>query len=236
MRNLLLLLVPFLILSCTKKDVKLPLLAEKGIHEMHNHSQVWFFLKIENNDTIVAVNRKNTISTTHWIFNIDKRLQLKTIIPSIVTLQDKHANSIHSKEGMHNYFSYADTLTDKLSFFEFDKVLYKTDSLLSKSYIKTLYNEYKNYNNINLTINPHNVWINDSKIDKSEFKSTLLEFIDFFSEGKQTLLHLNFNQNNSYQDYLYYKTMLGAISNKSILINPLEFIFDQNKVPDCGCE
>ena len=182
------------------------------------------------------VNRKNTISTTHWIFNIDKRLRLRTIIPSIVKLQDKHANSIHSKEGMHNYFSYADTLSSKLSFFEFDNVIYLTDSLLSKSFIKTNSENYINYNNINLTINPHNVWINDAKIEKSEFKSTLVEFIDFSSEGQQTQLHLNFNQNNLYQDYLYYKTMILNISNESILVNPLEFIFDPQKVPDCGCE
>lgn len=236
MRKLAMLLVSLIILSCAKKDVKLPTLAEKGIQELHNHSQVWFFFKLENNDTIAKVNRKNTISTTHWIFNIDKRLPLKSIVPSIIILQDKHANSIHSKEGMHNYFSYADTVTNKLSFLEFDKVIYKTDSLLSKSYIKTHYKSYKEYNNINLTINPHNIWLNDGKIEKSEFKSTLLEFIDFTSEGKQTLLHLNFNQNNSYQNYLYYKTMLGAISNKTIILNPLEFIFDQKKVPDCGCE
>ncbi len=236
MRKLVMLIVSLLILSCAKKDVKLPTLAEKGLHELHNHSQVWFFFKTENKDTIAEVNRKNTISTTHWIFNIDKRLPLKTIIPSIILLQDKHSNSIHSKDGMHNYFSYADTLSDKLSFFEFDKVLYKTDSLLSRSYIKTHFNDYIKYNNINLTINTNSVWINDTKIEKTEFKSTLLEFIDFASEGKQTLLHLNFNQNISYQKYLYYKTMLGAISNKLIILNPLEFIFDQNKVPDCGCK
>lgn len=236
MKNLLLLAVSLLILSCAKKDVKLPTLAEKGIQEMYNHSQVWLFFEIENNDTIVNVNRKNTISTTHWIFNIDKRLPLKKIISSIIKLQDEHANSIHSKEGMHNYFSYADTLSNKLSFFEFDNVIYKTDSLLSKFYIKTNSENYINYNNINLTVNLDNVWINDAKIEKAEFKSTLLEFIDFSSEGKQTLLHLNFNQNNLYQDYLYYKTMIYSISNESILVNNLEFIFDQHKVPDCNCE
>ncbi len=236
MRKLLLLVVPFLILSCAKKEVKLPTLAEKGIQEINNHSQVWFFFEVENNDTIASVNRKNTISTTHWIFNIDKSLPLKTIIPAVIKLQDKHANSIHSEEGMHNYFSYADTLSNKLSFFEFDNVIYKTDSLLSKSYIKVNYKNYLNYNNINLTVNPGSVWINDAKIEKSEFKSTLLEFIDFSSEGKQTLLHLNFNQNNLYQNYLFYKTMINNLSNESILVNPLEFIFDQQKVPDCGCD
>jgi hypothetical protein len=235
MKKLVLLFVSILSLSCAKKDVKLPILAEEGIQEIYNHSQVWLFFESKNNDTTAIVNRKNTISSTHWIFNIDKRLPLKAFLPSIIELQHKHANSIHSKEGMHNYFSYADTISKKLSFFEFDTIIYKTDSILSKYYIKTNSEKYLNYYNINLTFNPNNVWINDAKIDKSAFKSTLLEFIDFSSEGNQTMLHLNFNHKMLYQDYLFYKTLIFSVNNKLIITNPLEFIFDPNKVPDCGC-
>lgn len=236
MKKLFILLFSFALLSCTKKEIKIPTLSEKGIQELHNHSQVWMFLAVKNNDTIANVNRKNTISTTHWIFNIDKNLPLKAIIPSIITLQDKHENSMHSKEGMHEYFSYSDTISKKLSFLAFDGVIYKTDSVLSKYYIKTNSNNYLEYNNINLTFNPNNVRLNDTEIEKSEFKTTLLEFIDFSSEGKKTMLHLNFNDKLLYQDYLFYKTMIHNFEDKNILTNKIEFIFDQNKVPDCGCE
>lgn len=235
MRKLLLIL-PFIIFSCAKQEVKLPTLSIEGLQEIHNHSQVWFFFEIKNNDTIANLNRKNTISTTHWIFNIDGRLPLKAIVPSIIKLQDKHANSLHSKEGMHNYFSYADTISDKLSFFEFDKTVFKTDSVLSKYYIKTNSETYKNYNNINLTLNPNNTWINDAKMENGELTSTLLEFIDFSSEGKQTMLHLNFNENLLYKDYLAYSAMLKTLVAPHILIDHIEFIFDPKKVPDCGCE
>jgi hypothetical protein len=80
------------------------------------------------------------------------------------------------------------------------------------------------------------VWLNDSKIEKQELKETLLEFIDFTAEGKQTMLHLNFNENLLYQDYLAYKTMLFNLNNNAILTNTIEFIFNETKVPDCGCE
>lgn len=236
MNKLYILLFPLILLSCTKKEVKIPTLAEKGIQEIHNHSEVWMFFEVKNNDTIANINRKNTISTTHWIFNIDKNLPLKTIIPSIIVLQDKHANSFHSKEGMHNYFSYSDTISRKLSFLEFDEVIYNTDSILSKSYIKTNSANYLNFYNINLTFNPNNVWLNDAKMEDDEFKTTLLEFIDFSSEGKQTMIHLNFNDKLTYQDYLFYKTMIHNFENKNISTNKIEFIFDQNKVPDCGCK
>jgi hypothetical protein len=236
MKNVFIILLLFLTLSCSKKEIKLPALAENGIQEIHNHSQVWLFLTIENNDTTVTLNKKNTISTTHWVFNIDKRLPLKTIIPSVQKLQYKHSNSFHSKEGMHNYFSYSDTISKKLSFLKFDDVVYKTDSLLSKYYIKKHSSNYLKYNNINLTFNPKNVLINDAKFEKADFKITLLEFIDFASEGNQTMLHLNFNEQLSYQDYLLYKTMIHNFHDKNIITNKIEFIFNPTKVPDCGCE
>ncbi|AMC10735.1 hypothetical protein Lupro_05535 [Lutibacter profundi] len=236
MKKIILLLVTLALLGCAKKEVQLPTLAEKGLHELFNHSEVWIFFEVKNHDTIADVNRKNTISTTHWIFNIDKRLPLKAIIPSIRKLQYKHANSIHSEEGMHNYFSYADTLSKKLSFLKFDGIIFKTDSLLSKYFIKENPTKYVNYNNINLTFNPNNTWINDAKMERDELKTTLLEFIDFSSEGKKTMLHLNFNENLLYQDYLFYKTMIHNFKNKYIEINKIEFIFNPTKVPDCGCE
>ena len=236
MKKLLTLIIPILFLSCAKQELKIPTLAEKGIQEIQNHSQVWFFLEVKNNDTIAQINKRNTISTTHWIFNIDKNLPLKAITTSITKLQYKHTNSFHSEEGMHNYFSYIDTISGKLSLLEFDAVNFKADSVLSKTYIKTNSDTYKNYNNINLTFNPSNTWINDAKMENGELKTTLLEFIEFSSEGKQTMLHLNFNEQLLYQDYLFYKTMLHNFNNEAISTNQIEFIFNQNKVPDCGCE
>ena len=63
MRKIALLVLPFIMFSCVKKEVKIPTLGEKGIQEIQNHSQVWLFFEVKNNDTIAVVNRKNTIST-----------------------------------------------------------------------------------------------------------------------------------------------------------------------------
>jgi len=232
MKKLLFILLSFAILSCSKKEVKLPTLSEKGIQELYNHSQIWMFFEIKNNDTIADVNRKNTISTTHWIFNIDKRLPLKTIIPSIIDLQDKHANSLHSEKGMHNYFSYSDTISQQLSFLEFDGVSFKTDNILSKNYIEENRSNYTNCNNINIIFNPTSIWINSEKIEKEHFKDRLLEIITSSPEEKQPMLHLNFNENLTYQDFLYYKTMIHNLKIRNVFINQIEFIFSQTKVQD----
>ena len=236
MRKLLILFTVFSVISCTKKEIKIPVLAEKGISDtIFNHSEVWMFFEVENNDTIAHLNRNNAITSTHWIFNIDKRLPLKTFINKLNTLKYKHANSIHSKEGMHNYFSYSDTISKKLSFIKLDSVNYVTDTILSKYYIKKHGDNYVNYNNINLTFSNHTILLNDSEIERQNFKQTLLDFIDFSSEGKTTLLHLNFENTLTYQNYMYFRTLLKNIESSSIIINPKEFIFDKTKVPDCGC-
>lgn len=236
MKKLTLLLILAICFSCAKKEIKIPTLAIKGIQEVHDHSQVWMFLKIEDKDTIADINRKNTISSTNWIYNIDKNLPLKSIIPSIKKLKYKHANGIHSKEGKHDYFSYSDTISKKLSFIEFDKTSFISDSILSKTYIKKNSKDYNQYNNINLTFNPGNTWINDAKMENGELQKTLIEFITFSAEGNQTMLHLNFNQNLRYKDYLLYLTQIQSLRNNAILTNNIEFIFDPNKVPDCGCD
>lgn len=225
MRKLLLIILPLFMISCAKKEVKIPVLPEKGIQEIQNHSEVWLFFEVKNNDTIAKVNRKNTISTTHWIYNIDKRLPLKTIIPHIIKLQDKHANSMHSEKGMHDYFSYSDTISKKLSFLEFDGVIFKTNGVKPEKLLK--YNfDYQNYNNINLIFNQKSVWINAVKVEKLNFKNELLAMIKLFSANKQTMLHLNFNGNLLYQDYLFYRTAIHNFSNENILINNTEFIFN----------
>lgn len=230
MNKLALILLPFLMLSCTKKEVKLPVLDEKGIQEVYNHSQVWLFFEVKNNDTIAVVNRKNTISTTHWIYNIDKRLPLKTIVPSIIKLQYKHANSMHSEKGMHDYFSYSDTISKKLSFLEFDGVIFNIDNRLSKNFIEENSADYIKYNNINLIFNQNSIWINEVKSDKFNFKNALLAIIATTSEDQKMMLHLNFNQNLLYQNYLFYRALIHNINNENILINQNEFIFNEIKV------
>lgn len=226
MKKLILILLIFLMLGCAKKELKIPTLAEKGIQELQNHSQVWLFFEVKNSDTIAVVNRKNTISTTHWIYNIDKRLPLKAIIPSIVNLQDKHANSMHSEKGMFDYFSYSDTISKKLSFLKFDGVTFETIDKLPQNFVEENAAKNQNYQNIQLIFNQNSVLMDTVETDKSNFKNELTAFLKLPSEGKKQMLHLNFNGNLLYQDYLFFRTIIQNLSNENIIINKNEFIFN----------
>ncbi len=229
MRKLTIILFTFLMIGCAKKELKIPTLAEKGIQELHNHSQVWLFFEVKNNDTVASVNRKNTISTTHWIYNIDKRLPLKAIIPSILKLQDKHANSMHSEKGMLDYFSYSDTISKRLSFLEFDGVTFKTIGVLPKNFLEENTSNNPNYNNIQLVFNKNSVLMDTIETNQSNFKNKLAALLKLTGEGEQTMLNLNFNQNLLYQDYLFYRTIIHNLSNENILVNRTEVIFNEYK-------
>ncbi len=119
-----LLLLMVLIISCKKKMVKLAKVPLQGKTEITNHSQIWMFYNDKNKG--LDLNEKNRISSTNWLFNIDKRLKLKEVIPAVVALVKKHnKKSPHNTEPMANYYSYANTLNNKLSFYAFDSIRYK---------------------------------------------------------------------------------------------------------------
>ncbi len=102
--------------SCQNKEVQLPVIQIPGITEIQNHSSIWIFFKEQNGDTIAILNKANKILNTHWIFNIDKRLPMKKVAPCLIEMQhNRNKDSMHKKEGMLNYFSYADTAQNQIS-------------------------------------------------------------------------------------------------------------------------
>ena len=100
MKKISLILVAYLsIVSCNKEDVQLPKADVSVMKELTDHSPIYMFYE---NDSIADVNKNNSISTTNWVFNIDKRLPLEIVIPEVMILQYKKKNSSHKKEGAIN--------------------------------------------------------------------------------------------------------------------------------------
>ncbi len=123
MRVVLFLMIVCSFVACKKEEVFLVQSNVSVVNEVVDHSPVYIFFEMQNNDTIAVVNRKNTISTTNWLFNIDKRLPLRLVIPEISNLQEKREKAVfHKNDNAQNYFTYNDTLTKNLAFFPFTKV------------------------------------------------------------------------------------------------------------------
>jgi len=144
-------LIVFLVFfSCgNKEDVLLPKSNFTVIKKVNDLSPIYIFFRVNGKDTLAEVNRKNSIISTNWILNIDKRLPLRLVIPAVIKLQQKKRDEkAYKNEKAQNYYSYADTLGKNLAFIPFTNVFYKMEKpkkLTSFFYFKK--NGVTQYNN-----------------------------------------------------------------------------------------
>ena len=206
----------FIVLTgCKQKSVKLPTLGVLGIQDtIYNNSKIWFFYKLEGNDTIAEINKNNKLANTHWLFNIDKRLTIKQIIPTIKKLQEKKAEpSIHDNgETTHLYYSYVDTVSNKLSMVLFDSVSYTTT--------KKAISLQDGYKHIQLAAKNDAFYIDSKNIALDTLQQHLQSQLD----SVKLKVHLNIDKNIKYQKYLYLKATLQNIKNDSIRIDLEEIV------------
>jgi hypothetical protein len=118
----------FILFSCgNKEDILLPKSDVTIVSDVKDHSPIYIFFRTKGKDTLAAVNRNNSISSTNWILNIDKRLPLRLVIPEVMKLQEKKRNSAHKSDKAENYYSYADSIGKNMAFLPFTKVYYKME-------------------------------------------------------------------------------------------------------------
>ena len=205
------------LISCNNKEVKLPANGVIGIQDtIYNNSTIWMFYAKKGSDTLVEFNRKNKIANTHWIFNIDRRLTLKQILPYIQEMQEKKAKpSLHDNGKItHLYYSYVDTVSHKLSMVQFDSVTY-TDTIA-----KLKINNMK-HNVLILSRLKRSLRINNQKIAMD----TLGYYIKKQWDSLPLHIQVHLDKNTTYGDYIYLKAVLQQIENDSIQINTTEFVF-----------
>lgn len=229
MKKIIIAVVLLLVVGCSNKEVKIPILPVKGLQELHDHSQIWIFFKTKNNDTIADINRNNTIISTHWIYNVDRRIPLKKIANSLEKFKHKHANSMHSKEGKHNYFSYSDTVSKKLSFFLFDSIHFKTDALMKQKITK----KDSVYKKIHLYFKRGGVCINQHYFSKDKWQKQLITLLQSPSNEKRIKIYLTFNENMTFQDYLYNRAVIRTLEKSAILCDKDEYIIKTENATDC---
>ena len=236
-QSLLLLFIVIVFANCQKKEIHIPSTNKAGIQEVANFSEVWMFMNIHEKDTILQLNDKNLIGSTNWVFNIDKHLSLGKVMPKIQYFQEKRVKkSMHKIDGFNNYLSYSDTISKVLSFVDVSNIQFHFDSIQSKKAILKNLDYYQNYNNFHLSFGLNTYYLNENKIDKVDFFETLMGFINFTENGQKVLLHLNFNQDLTYQEYINIKTQLLQLQKNLFIIDKNEYIFDSKKVPECGCD
>ena len=236
MKKIFFLGITLFLIGCQKK-VELVRAVRTIDSTMINHTPVYIFFEIKGKDTLAEVNRKNTIGTTNWVFNIDKRLPLKLVIPEVMNLQDKKKSSSHSKTGTMNVFTYSDSVAKNFAFFPFTDVEFKYSKHFSKFFIKKHAEHYRNYHNFTVNFNKDNkITVDGNDISREEFIDFIKEFADFTSDGKITMLHLNFDNRLTYDQYIQNKILAWKATNNEIQLSSFEFVYDEKKLPECGCK
>lgn len=204
------LIIFFFLFSCGKKeDVLLPKSSLTIVKNVQDHSPIYIFFKVDGKDTIADVNRKNSIISTNWIFNIDKRLPLKTVIPEVIKLQEKkRGDSAHKNENAENYYSYADSIGKNLAFVPFTKVYYKMERPNKDNFVVYFKKGRKQ------------VFMGNREINTTQ----ILQHFYSIKFQKVPDLVFVFDKNMSYEEYIRYKILLQKYVTSNLDRLPVEFI------------
>jgi len=204
------LFILFILFSCgNKEDILLPKSNVTVVSNVIDHSPIYIFFRIKGKDTLAEVNKKNEIISTNWIFNIDKRLPLRLVIPEVMKLQEKKRNEVaHKNELAENYYSYADSIGKNLAFLPFTKVVYKMEKPESGGFL--IY--FKKGNEL--------VLVNKTLIKKDE----VLDYVYSIDHVIQPKILLLFDKNMCFQEYIQNKILIRKLDSYNDEV-PKEFIF-----------
>lgn len=208
----------FLFSSCTKKEVQLPLIDVVGIDKIQNHSSIWVFYKIKKQDTLAVLNKNNKLINTHWIYNIDRRLPMKKVVPILQEMQEnRNKDSMHKKEGMLNYFSYANVSSNKISLLDFNNTFF----IFSNADYKNIFKNLQKESILELDIQSNKLLLNESKIENNQ----LIQKIENIQSNDTLANHkmiIKYGKNISYQNYLSVKALL---SKTNLKVHSTEYIY-----------
>ncbi|WP_353780213.1 hypothetical protein [Winogradskyella sp. 3972H.M.0a.05] len=211
-------LILFFIILCScgnERTVQLPEVETSNIHEVLDVSPIYIFYDETQPDSTLF-NRKNMISTTNWLVNVDKRLSLKQVVPHLQYLQDKrNKDSMHKNEDAKNYFTCNDTGIGNLGFLEFTDVSYNFKGRAVDNSIQHNYLLVFNKNKINITYS--------NSVIETDINNFLNELKNI--ELSENMLHLFFKESLSFQDYIEIKSKINNFNTDDLIIDKYEIIF-----------
>jgi len=235
-KPLFLLLIFLIIAVSCQRELQLPQGDYTVLNEMTDHTPVYLFCEVKNGDTLIELNRKNTVSTTNWIYHVDKRLPLHLVIPKIINLQQMREDSqMHKNEEAGNFYSYSDSTQQSLAFFPFKEIQYTFNTYHSVKYATEFPEFHQHYRLYALTFLPQGmVAVNGNKMPVEELEPFMKDFLAFEADGQRVLLYLNFHQGLTFDSYLKGVLLAGKLVQPGLEVSNTHFVFDPKAV-DCDC-
>jgi hypothetical protein len=210
MKKYLALIIAVALFSCEgNKDILLPKADKTIVADVQEHSPIYIFFKVDGKDTIAEVNRKNSIVSTNWIFNIDKRLPLRLVVPELIKLQAKKEGSMHKNEAAENFFSYANDVKKTMAFLPFTKVKY----ILGKPKTGVIVYFAKN----------NKVIVEGVEVKKEE----LANHLGNISKDNSVMINFCFDKNCNYDTYIKNEIIIWDLKLASLSLNyfPTRFVY-----------
>ena len=226
MKYFYLLITGLFLFSCAEKTIQLPETHNKDILKVKDVSAIYMFYNEERDS--LEFNTRNMISSTNWLVAIDKRLSLKKTVPHLQYLQGKRqGESLHKNEEANNYFSCSNPEIQNLALIKFTDVVYRNEPIVDV--ITDLYSKSSDIEN-NILINfltKDSLIISGPMFLKGIQKNLLVKTIDSISTSNaiKSKVHLTFNENLSFQDYITYKTLMLDVKSENVRIANDEFIY-----------
>jgi len=214
-----------------ERTLFLPEIENTEITEVLDVSPAYLFYDETQPDSTL-LNRKNLISTTNWLINVDKRLTLEQAIPKITLMQNKKRNAkMHKNEAAKNYFTCNATSINTLGFIEFTDIYFISES--SEEYYNKSTDKKGLSNQIILDVKDLNdiSLFNPNLLNPTIKKSNLEQLINtihllFESENFTTAtLTLNLRKDLSFQKYISVKSKLKKLTSKNMTVDKNEFIY-----------
>ena len=204
MKKILVTLLAFALFSCNEKEVLLPEVDTTIVEKVENLSPIYIFFEVKGKDTIAELNRKNAISSTNFIFNIDKRLPLKLVLPEVIKAVAKKEASAHKDSTSQNYYSYSDIKKKQLAFVPFTKMKYKLEKPKSGSVIYFSKNQ---------------IVVDNVPFEKEKFE----KYIENLSVEDLYKCNFCFDKNDSYENYIQNLVFIKSLDIKRTHIE--EYIY-----------
>ncbi len=214
--------------SCGQdKVLQLPEISHSEISKINDVSAAYLFYDETKTDS-VELNRRNLISSTNWLINVDKRLTINQVIPHIKFLQEKKRNSSHKKENSKNYFTCNNTSKKNLGFIEFTDVVY--DDKESNVNFKNQNSHLEQVIKIKVhsldSIKISFLWKDTIFLNTSN-KNDLLEHLESnITNESNALIFSELRESLSFQDYISFKSLLLKLDLENVTISNYEFIFN----------
>ena len=155
--------------------------------------------------------------------DIDGDLPLRHVSPYFFNSENTFRVLVE-KEGASKLVSYSGHFTPS------------SNTEFSKFYLKKHPEQFSDFFNVTVNLNANNtLTIEGVEHFEHELILALKEYIDFASEGKTGLIHLNFDERLALKHYVRLVNLIKPIESDAIKINTNIFIYNKEALPDCNC-